>query len=173
MKKIVVVTDKGIEGRYFLSDSLIHSSFSKEAKEEGSWVVFASQLVTAFFENENDDFAQYRHALKKSKYTKKIMGILAKSGPISHNELAEKTTISKSQLTRTISDLLPYGFITFDRLGNTKNYYLTFKGEDFAHYLAFESAANKESRLPKEEESSPLEGYCLQRLSLEEANHAH
>lgn len=96
---------------------------------------FANQFVNLDSEvEEQKDY--YEAALSREKHIRKIVLLLEKDGATSHNELARKAGIFKSQLTRAIAAIGPFGFIAFERQGNSKKYALTQKGHAFADYLA-------------------------------------
>ena len=96
---------------------------------------FANQFVDLDSEIEEKK-EYYEAALSREKHIRKIILLLKKNGATSHNELAREAGIFKSQLTRAIAAIGPFGFIAFERQGNSKKYALNQKGHAFADYLA-------------------------------------
>jgi len=96
---------------------------------------FANQFVDLDSKIEEQK-EYYEAALSREKHIRKIILLLKKNGATSRNELAREAGIFKSQLTRAIVAIGPFGFIAFERQGNSKKYALTQKGHAFADYLS-------------------------------------
>ena len=84
----------------------------------------------------DEKVALYRAAKSREKHIESLVRTLETNGPMTHDALAKENQMHKSQLTRAMNALGPFGFVAFERLGNTKKYSLTKKGHDFYHYLA-------------------------------------
>ena len=84
----------------------------------------------------DEKVALYRAAKSREKHIESLVRTLETNGPMTHDALAKENQMHKSQLTRAMNALGPFGFVAFERLGNTKKYSLTKEGHKFFRYLA-------------------------------------
>ena len=96
---------------------------------------FIKELIKEVKHNEEIVKQTSNFVLKKNKHTANVLMLISKNPGISHDELASKLNLEKSNLTNALKAIQEYDLISKTKSGRNVHYFLTSNGDKYAEVL--------------------------------------